>query len=191
MTTSMFTLFITQSCSNTKHIFLIKAIHELALAVTFYGVSVASIASVEADKEFSSCKTLKGPSSGQEFTDFSKLKFTITTQNGNKVSIAADRCGGDDSVGIVTDIEGKELIRFTMPDEEDAGTIKEAEQRISGAMPYFYVQSPDYQTLKQRVAKAVASGSASDAEGVATIDVALETLKIAEHLTPLLIEQLK
>lgn len=146
---------------------------------------------MEADKAFSSCKTLKGPSSGQEFTDFSRLKFTITTKDGNKVSIAADRCGGDDSVGIITDNEGKELMRFTMPDDEDAGTIKEAEQRISGAMPYFYVQSPDYQTLKQRVAKAVASGLASDAEGVATIDVALETLKIAEHLTPILIEQLK
>ena len=82
-------------------------------------------------------------------------------------------------------------MRFTMPDDEDDGTIKEAEQRICAAMPYFYVQSPDYQTLKQRVAKAVASGLASDAEGVATIDVALETLKIAEHLTPILIEQLK
>ena len=115
------------------------AIHELALAVTYYGVTVDTIAAVEADKEFSSCKTLTGPS-GKDFTDFDKLKFTIKTKDGKEVSVAADRCGGDDSVGIVTDGEGKELVRYTMPDEEDAVTIKNAEERITGAMPYFYVQ---------------------------------------------------
>jgi len=165
------------------------AIHELALAVTFYGVSVDSIASVEADKDYSSCKILEGPS-GKSFTDFSKLKFTIKTKD-NEVSIAADRCGGDDSVGIITDDQGKELIRFTMPDDEDATTIKNAEERIAGAMPYFYVQDPDYATLKQRVAKAIAEGDLAAAEGVATIDVAVETLKVAEYLTPILMEQLK
>mmetsp|Transcript_25357 Transcript_25357/g.53573 ORF Transcript_25357/g.53573 Transcript_25357/m.53573 type:complete len:365 (-) Transcript_25357:66-1160(-) len=164
------------------------AIHELALAVTFYGVSVENIAAVEADKDYSSCKSLEGPS-GKSFTDFSKLKFTIKTKDGKEVSIAADRCGGDDSVGIVTDNEGKELVRYTMPDDEDAAAIKSAEDRIAGAMPYFYVQDPDYACLKQRVAKAIADGDA--AEGVATIDVAVETLKVAEHLTPILMDQLK
>lgn len=163
------------------------AIHELALAVTFYGVSVDKIASVEADKDFSRCMTLEGPS-GSNFADFSKLKFTIKTNDNDEVSIAADRCGGDDSVGIVTDCEGKELVRFTMPDDEDAATIRNAEERIAGAMPYFYVQSPDYQTLKQRVAKAIANSE--PAEGVATIDAAVETLKVAEYLTPILMEQL-
>eukprot|EP01082_Thalassiosira_pseudonana_P002678 g3125.t1 g3125 contig12:1473055-1474309(-) len=124
------------------------AIHELALLVTFYGVSVETIDSVEADMEYSSCKTLKGPS-GKDFTDFDKLKFTITTKNGTIISVAADRCGGDDSVGIVTDSEGKELARFTMPDEEDATTIANAEKRIAGANQYFYVQDPDYAMLKR------------------------------------------
>jgi len=165
------------------------AIHELALAVTFYGVTASNIESVEADKDFSVCKTLTGPSDGKSYVDFRRLKFTITTTDGNTVSIAADRCGGDDSVGIVTDSDGKELVRYTMPDEEDADTIKAAEEQVKGAMPYFYVQSPDYQTLKQRVAKAVATSQ--PAEGVATIESAVETLKIAEYLTPLLIEQLK
>ncbi|KAL9180267.1 hypothetical protein ACHAXT_008237 [Thalassiosira profunda] len=167
------------------------AIHELALAVTYYGVGVDTIETVSADKQYSCCKTLKGPSSGKAFTDFTKLKFTIKTKDGNELSIAADRCGGDDSVSIVEDSAGKELIRFTMPDDEDAETIKDAEERIGGAMPYFYVQDPDYATLKKRVAKAVAEGNPSSAEGVATIDVAVETLKVAEYLTPLLMEQLK
>ena len=53
------------------------------------------------------------------------------------------------------------------------------------------LHSPDYKSLKQRVAKAVAEGNPSSAEGVATIDVAVETLKVAEYLTPILMEQLK
>jgi len=151
---------------------------------------VDNIASVVADKDFSQCLTLEGPS-GRTFTDFGRIKFTITTKDGNEVSIAADRCGGDDSVGIVTDGEGNELVRFTMPDDEDSASIKNAEERIAGAMPYFYVQSPDYQTLKQRVANAVSKDNREPAEGVATIDVAVETLKVAEYRTPILIEQLK
>ena len=163
------------------------AIHELALVVTYYGVTVDSIESVKADKEFSSCRSLKGPS-GNVFTDFDKLKFSITTKEGKSISILADRCGGDDSVGIATDADGKELVRFTMPDTEDAVQIKNAEKRLSGAMPYFYVQDPDYSSLKQKVAAAMLDGSAP--EGVATIDIAVETLKLAEYLTPILQKQL-
>lgn len=163
------------------------AIHELALVVTFYGVSTETIASVTADKEYSSCQTLTGPS-GKEFTDFDKLKFTITTKDGVQVSIAADRCGGDDSVGIVTGPDGAETFSYSMPDDADLANMKVLEAANPGAMPYFYVQDPDYATLKERIAKNCVDGT--PAEGVATIDVAVETLKVAEYLTPLLTEQL-
>merc|ERR1719223_1450024 len=151
------------------------AIHELALLVSFYDVTVENIESVEADKEFSSCQTLPGPSS-TDFTDFDKIKFTITTKNGNQVSVAADRCGGTDSYATVSDSSGAEVFRYYMPDEEDR------------AMAYFFTQDPDYVTVKELVAKHCADGS--PAEGVATIDVAVETLRVAEYLTPLLTEQL-
>merc|ERR1711935_450680 len=52
------------------------AIHELALLVSFYDVSVDAIDKCEADKEFSSCQTLKGPS-GDDFTDFDKIKLPL------------------------------------------------------------------------------------------------------------------
>jgi predicted dehydrogenase len=78
------------------------AIHELALLVSFYDVSIDNIAEVVADKEFSSIQTLKGPS-GKDFTDFDKIKFTIKTKNGKEVSVSADRCGGTDSFATVTD----------------------------------------------------------------------------------------
>lgn len=166
------------------------AIHELAILVTFYDVSVDSIASVEADKDFSSMQTLKGPSSGQCFTDFDKIKFKITTKAGVEVNVAADRCGGDDSVGIVTNATtGEECARFTMPDDGAVDNIPDLEKRYPGAMPYFFTQDPDYLTLKKRVAKYCVDGT--EPEGIATIDVAIETLKVAEYLTPLLQHQLK
>jgi predicted dehydrogenase len=163
------------------------AIHELALLVTFFGVTTNTIKSVIADKDNSSCQTLVGPS-GKEFTDFDKIKFTVITTTGTQVSILADRCGGNDSVGIVTNHTGEELARYSMPDEEDIIKMKKLEAENPGANAYFYVQDPDYAMLKERIAKHCVDGT--PAEGVATIDIAVETLKVAEYLTPLLMEQL-
>lgn len=166
------------------------AIHELAILVSFYGVTVDSIAKVEADKSNSSCKTLKGPSSKKEFTDFDKLKFKIVTQAGVEVNVAADRCGGDDSVGIVTDAStSKELARFSMPDQETIDNTPALKKKYGDAMPYFFAQDPDYLKLKNLVVQNTVAGT--PATGVATIDVAVETLKVAEYLTPILQEQLK
>ncbi|CAB9497990.1 expressed unknown protein [Seminavis robusta] len=164
------------------------AIHELALLVSFYDVSVDNIAEVVADKEFSSMQTLKGPS-GKDFTDFDKIKFTIKTKNGNQVSVAADRCGGTDSYATVSDADGKEVFRYYMPDDDDKAHVKELEAKYPTAMPYFFTQDPDYITVKERVAKHTVDGA--PAEGVATIGIAVETLKVAEYLTPMLREQLK
>jgi len=164
------------------------AIHELALLVSFYDVTVENIESVTADKEFSSMQTLPGPS-GKEFTDFDKIKFTIKTKTGKEVSVAADRCGGTDSYATVTDANGEEVFRYWMPDEEDKKTVQELQAKYPTAMPYFFTQDPDYVTVKERVAKNTVTGE--EAEGVATIGVAVETLRVAEFLTPTLMEQLK
>jgi predicted dehydrogenase len=162
------------------------AIHELALLVSFYDVTVENIAECIADKEFSSCQTLKGPS-GKDFTDFDKIKFTIKTKTGKSVSVQADRCGGNTSFAKV-EIDGKEVFRHSMPDADDEENVAKLVAQYPGAMPYFFSQDPDYITVKERVAKNCASGE--DATGVATLDVAVETLRVAEYLTPTLTEQL-
>lgn len=164
------------------------AIHELALLVSFYDVTVENIESCVADPTFSSCQTLVGPSSGKEFTDFDKIKFTITTKTGQTVSVQADRCGGDTSYAKVEDSAGNEVFRHSMPDEDDKANVAVLEQEYPGAMPYFFSQDPDYITVKERVANFCANGV--PAEGVATIDIAVETLRVAEYLTPTLQEQL-
>lgn len=162
------------------------AIHELALLVSFFDVTVDSIESCTADKEFSSCQTLKGPS-GEEFTDFDKIKFTIKTKSGKEVSAAADRCGGNVSWALV-EKDGVEVFRHNMPDEEDNANVAVLEQKYPGAMPYFFSQDPDYVTLKERVAAFCATGA--EPIGIATIDVGVETLRVAEFLTPTLQKQL-
>jgi len=165
------------------------AIHELALLVSSYDVSVDNIESVTADKEFSSMQTLVGPS-GKDFTDFDKIKFSIKTKTGKTVSVAADRCGGTDSYATVDDgTTGSELFRYYMPDEEDRAMVEKLQAKYPTAMPYFFTQDPDYIVVKERVAKNCADGS--EATGIATLGVAVETLKVAEYLTPLLMEQLK
>lgn len=54
---------------------------------------------------------------------------------------------------------------------------------------YLIAQDPDYITVKERVSNLCANGV--EPEGVASIDVAVETLRVAEHLVPTLQEQLK
>lgn len=162
------------------------AIHELALLVSFFDVKVETIEKCEADKVFSSCQTLKGPS-GNDFTDFDKIKFTITTKSGNCVSVQADRCGGDVSWAQV-DLNGAEAFRHSMPDEEDKANVEVLQKEYPGAMPYFFSQDPDYITVKEKVADFCANGTAP--EGIATIDVAVETLRVAEYLKPTLEKQL-
>jgi hypothetical protein len=52
------------------------AIHELALLVSFYDVTVENVEKVQVDEVFTSRQTLKGPS-GKDFTDFDKVKVRI------------------------------------------------------------------------------------------------------------------
>lgn len=162
------------------------AIHELALLVSFYDVSVDNI-ECTVDKNFSSMQTLAGPS-GKEWTDFDKIKFTIKTKTGKEVSVQADRCGGDTSYATVTNAKGEELFRHSMPDEDDKANVSVLEKKYPGAMPYFFSQDPDYVIVKERVAAFCAKGT--EAEGIATIEIACETLRVAEFLVPALQAQL-
>ena len=173
---------------NTEGILKYMTIHELALLVSFNDVSVENIESVSADKEFSSMQTLKGPS-GKEWTDFDKIKVTIKTKTGKSVSVQADRCGGDVSYANVTNLAGEELFKYTMPDDDDLAHVKSLQQKYPGAMPYFFSQDPDYITVKDRVAACCVTGE--EATGVATIEIACETLRVAEYLVPVLKDQLK
>eukprot|EP00929_Paragymnodinium_shiwhaense_P087953 TRINITY_DN48112_c0_g2_i1.p1 TRINITY_DN48112_c0_g2~~TRINITY_DN48112_c0_g2_i1.p1 ORF type:complete len:362 (+),score=84.88 TRINITY_DN48112_c0_g2_i1:50-1135(+) len=158
------------------------AIHELALAVTFHGVTSTNIDTVVADKEFSEVRTL-GP-----FTDFVRIGFTVKTTSGSTLTIRADRCGGNNSGAVVYDATGKEALRVMAPDPDRAAWVRQRQAEDPEMMPYFFLQSEEYLILKSRLNTAIKNGG--EPEGAATIDIAVEALKVAEYLTPVLQKQL-
>jgi len=157
-----------------------------------YGVTVENIASVEPDAEYSRCLTLTGPG-GSEFTDFAKVGFTVTTKDGKTVTVRADRCGcteGGNSVASVA-VDGEVKFSAKTPDEELKKLVDAQAKEDPEMMPYFFLQSDDYITLKERATAHILSGAPGAPEGMATIDVAVDALKVAEYLTPLLQDALK
>ena len=69
----------------------------------------------------------------------------------------------------------------------DAPRQKVVEERMKAHpdwIGYLITQEPEYRELKERCAAAAVRGEFP--EGVATIEIAIEALKLAEYLTPLL-----
>lgn len=163
------------------------AIHELALLVSFFGVTVDTIAEfkVDMDKELTESLTVWVPGTAMPnakyITDFSRVSFTVTTKAGKSVSVAANRCGGNVSHASVKNGSGKEIAKFEFPDAETQSKVDEQCKADPEMMPYFFVQSDDYLVLKDRVVKSALSGG--KAESVATIQVAIDALKLAEYIT--------
>ena len=183
---------------NSEGLLKNMAIHELALLATYWGVTVDNIASVTPDAAASSCQTLTGPS-GKEFTDLDKVAFTLVTKDETRIRLEIDRCGSDaggNSIAIVSDSNGSEIFRAETPkdDVRDGKPLEmwceEAGKKDPEMMPYFFLQSDDYQALKELSCSQVVSGASGPPEGMASIDVAIDALKVAEYLTPLLTEAL-
>ena len=82
--------------------------------------------------------------------------------------------------------DGAELFKSVTPDEALEKTTAEQAAADPEMMPYFFLQHDDYITLKERTAAHVLAGKAGTPEGIATIDIAIDALKVAEYLTPLL-----
>jgi len=173
------------------------AIHELALLVTFFNCTASTVKEVVADKTYSSLETRVGPSSGKEFTDFSRIGFTITTKDGMKLTVKADRCGGGMPGGAMSDgammyaaVEAGGVLheRAIMPSPELLAKVTAREKADPGLMPYFYLQHDDYVTLKERCCKAILDGA--EPEGIATLQIGIDTLSLAEFLKPTLEKQL-
>jgi len=163
------------------------AIHELAVLATYYGVTVENIESVVPDVEYSEMLTLKGPS-GKEFTDFAKIGFTIKTKDGKSVTVRADRCGsttGGGSEAVVT-VEGVEKFKSLTPEPALQKHCDEMAKNDPDMMPYFVLQHDDYIKLKETATSHILSGASGAPPGMATIDIAVETLRVAEYLTPFL-----
>jgi predicted dehydrogenase len=161
------------------------AIHELALAATFFGMTADTVASVDTtgcDGDECDLQTLG------DFTDFSKLNMLLTNKDGGQLRVVVDRCGGDGCSAAVTAADGSVLLEKEMVDEARAAAVAKRQEEHPDWIGYLVTQEVEYKELKERCAKAALAGEFP--EGVASIEVAIEALKLAEYLTPLLMQRL-
>ncbi len=132
------------------------AIHELALLVSFYDVTVENIESCVA----SWSKHILAP---------------------RRCYLTSQLCHSILSVEMVADTQHfRSCFSFRSISRSLAYTLTQ---------PHFFSQDPDYITVKERVGNFCASGFPSMV-WPRSIDIAVETLRVAEYLTPTLQEQL-
>ena len=130
------------------------AIHELALLVTFFDVTVATIDSFQVNpkKIFSEKLNIWKPGSTMShpeyISDFSRVAFQVTTKTGTKVEVMADRCGGNVSWALVKDKRGRDVRKFEFPDAKLLRFVEMKSKEDPEMMPYFFIQSADYLELK-------------------------------------------
>ena len=108
------------------------------------------------------------------------------------MTVKADRCGsttGGGSEAIVS-VDGEVKFTSVTPDDELQKFCDEQAAADPEMMPYFFLQSDDYQVLKELTTSHVLQGKPGAPEGIATLDVAIDALKLAEYLTPTLQEAL-
>jgi len=114
----------------------------------------------------------------------------MTSLAGISATVTADRCGGNVSHGIVRNpATMEEIRRFSMPaSEQEESQIAYKCLHDPEMMPYFFVNSDDYWTLKMKVIKAFRGDFVEN--DVASIDVAIEALRLAEYATSVISKQL-
>jgi predicted dehydrogenase len=150
--------------------------HELVVLLTYYGLTVDGIKTVIPDQEYTHSETRVG------FTDFSRVGFTIITKEGRKFKLCGDRSGGEHAEAIVSSGD-KELFKAMRPDPEIIAQGKALEESEPGCMPYFYLQDAEYIGLKSAVVDHILKKRAGQPEGVASIETAIEALKVCDYIT--------
>mmetsp|Transcript_18994 Transcript_18994/g.34452 ORF Transcript_18994/g.34452 Transcript_18994/m.34452 type:complete len:87 (+) Transcript_18994:669-929(+) len=76
------------------------------------------------------------------------------------------------------------------PDAELSKRVEKEQKAHPDWMPYFLSQHDDYITLKSRICTHIATNAAGSPEGIATIEVGVDALKVAEYLEPVLKREL-
>ena len=154
------------------------AIHELALAAQFFGMRADNIVDVSLDAAGSECLTLG------DFTDFSRIDFTLTNDKGAQVRISSDRCSGSGCCSVVTDADGAVVYEKEMVEGERATQVAARMAAHPDWFSYLITQEFEYAKLKQMCSEHATAGTLPP--GVSTIEIAIEALKLAEYLTPLI-----
>merc|ERR1711957_712681 len=84
---------------------------------------------------------------------------------------------------VVPDVEYSEMLTLKGPSGKEFTDFAKSDPDM---MPYFVLQHDDYIKLKETATAHILSGAEGAPSGMATIDIAVETLRVAEYLTPFL-----
>merc|ERR1719401_558614 len=150
-------------------------IHELVVLISHFGVKVKDVMEVVADDKGTCQEERKG------VVDFSKVGFTLVMNDGRKFVLWGDRCDGEYAEAVVRS-DGCEF-KAVRPDPTLASAAAEIEKEEPGCMPFFYLQDGEYRGLKQHVVDHIAEGKAGVPDGIATIETAIEGLKLCDLIT--------
>merc|ERR1712048_1350268 len=147
--------------------------HELMVLVTYFGLKAYSIKEIKVDP--SSCK--KEVRRGH--TDFRQMSFTLTLVDGRTFQLWGDRCGGEYCEALIS-VEGSEVFRALRPDPALEAMSRKLELEKPGCQPYFYLQDEEYLDLKNAIFSHIQEGKAGSPHGVASIDTAVEAMKVID-----------
>ncbi|KAJ8609951.1 hypothetical protein CTAYLR_008080 [Chrysophaeum taylorii] len=163
---------------NSEGLLKNMAVHELALAAQFFGMRADNITSVDLDADGCECLTLGG------HTDFSRVDFTLFNDQGTRVRIKADRCSGDGCRAVVAAADGTLLYTRDLVDEAKAKQVQARMKEHPDWLGYLITQEAEYAKLKELCAEHALKGTTPP--NVATIEIGIEALKLAEYLTPVI-----
>ena len=171
--------------------------HELALAVSRFGLSCARVAAVVLDPEKSAVVALDD---GGSF-DWQRVAFRLELRplaapaSGDdaaatalaSLSFEADRCAGNYSQ-LRLEEEGGATAAFRLPDLAQEKEIAAARAADAEMRPYFYQQGADYEALKGAFVDHILAGRPGAPAGVVGAADAVEVLRLADMLKPALLE---
>merc|ERR1712014_55097 len=143
--------------------------HEMALAVTFFGLQCDNVESVTLDESRSELITLDNGN-----TDWPSLAFRIKLKSGNDLNFFADRCRGNFSKVHIG--SGDNRCGFTMPSPEHAALVEKQQAADPDIRPYFLLRSPDYKRLKSLLVEHISAAKSGLPAEVASLDYAVEVL---------------
>mmetsp|Transcript_51293 Transcript_51293/g.134699 ORF Transcript_51293/g.134699 Transcript_51293/m.134699 type:complete len:376 (-) Transcript_51293:100-1227(-) len=155
--------------------------HELALAVSFFGLTCDSIQSLTLDAVRSELFHLPD---GR--TDWQSLAFRValTGEASRNLTFFADRCGGNFSCVHLGDA-GTDRRSFRLPSTEHETWVETMREKDSEIRGYFLLQSPDYRRLKRRFIDHILEGEPGVPHGAVDLAGALEVLRLADLIAPL------
>jgi len=168
--------------------------HELAIAATLFGVSSDGLATVSLDHEQS--KLLEW---GEGESDWQRIAFNITMKDKStgtdtadsmaltQLRFVADRCGGNFSCVHLDKSDGTRKT-FRAPTSQHEAWMVEEQAHDPEIRPYFLLQKPEYKRLKDIFFDHILQGKAGIPDGVVGLDGALEALRLADLLAPVLKE---